>query len=438
MLEGFILLETVFDEAGEPVDYRFLYVNPAFEALVGKEAGQMVGRTKREIFPYAEPYWYEIYGGIVTTGKAAHFERYLPTLKKHLEISAYSPGKGQVAAIFLDVTVRKQMEEELHAARQFQDLLLDSIPQIIYVLNTEGRYCLVNRSWEKASNIKREEAIGRSPYQTVSREIARHCLTLVRQVIETGEGITDEVTSEINGSPHTFRTTRFPLRRADGSVHAVGNITEDITFQKQAERRLQESEAVLRSFFDSPGQLRGIVEIRDNDVWNISINESAAKFAGGTKEEMCGKSARQIGVPAGEVEMWIRSYEESRTTGQPVRFEFHHESPGKEAWFVARVSYIGEHHGQHRYAYVITDIAERKKAEAERDRLVGELQQALGEVKTLSGLLPICSSCKKIRDDSGSWLEVESYIQHRSDAHFSHGICPDCVKKLYSNILELP
>ena len=60
-----------------------------------------------------------------------------------------------------------------------------------------------------------------------------------------------------------------------------------------------------------------------------------------------------------------------------------------------------------------------------------ELQDALGKVKLLSGYLPICASCKKIRDDKGYWQAVESYIDSHSEAKFSHGICPECVQKLY-------
>jgi DNA-binding response OmpR family regulator len=75
-----------------------------------------------------------------------------------------------------------------------------------------------------------------------------------------------------------------------------------------------------------------------------------------------------------------------------------------------------------------------RKAEAERDRLSAELQQTLAEVKTLRGFLPICASCKKIRDDQGFWSEVESYITRHSEARFSHGICPDCAKRLYPDL----
>ncbi|WP_319548355.1 PAS domain S-box protein [Desulfogranum marinum] len=80
---------------------------------------------------------------------------------------------------------------------------------------------------------------------------------------------------------------------------------------------------------------------------------------------------------------------------------------------------------------VIEDITERKQTEIERDNLIKNLQKALNEVKILSGLLPICAHCKKIRDDKGYWNQLESYVTKHSDAIFSHGICPECVEELY-------
>jgi hypothetical protein len=65
-----------------------------------------------------------------------------------------------------------------------------------------------------------------------------------------------------------------------------------------------------------------------------------------------------------------------------------------------------------------------------------ELQTALEEVKVLSGLLPICASCKKIRDDQGYWQQIENYISYHTDAEFTHSHCPDCIEKLYGDILR--
>jgi PAS domain S-box-containing protein len=80
---------------------------------------------------------------------------------------------------------------------------------------------------------------------------------------------------------------------------------------------------------------------------------------------------------------------------------------------------------------ILVDISGRKAAEAERENLIAELKEALTNVKTLSGLLPICAHCKKIRDDTGYWNQIESYISRYSGAEFTHGICPDCRKVFF-------
>lgn len=72
-----------------------------------------------------------------------------------------------------------------------------------------------------------------------------------------------------------------------------------------------------------------------------------------------------------------------------------------------------------------------RNAQAEKDRLIQELQAALARVKQLSGLLPICASCKRIRDDQGSWRQIEGYIRSHSEVEFSHGFCPECATQLY-------
>jgi len=77
------------------------------------------------------------------------------------------------------------------------------------------------------------------------------------------------------------------------------------------------------------------------------------------------------------------------------------------------------------------DITDKKQAEELKEKLFMELQKAMDEIKKLSGFIPICASCKKIRDDEGYWKAVEVYIGERTGAQFSHGICPECARKLY-------
>ncbi|HEV2693483.1 MAG TPA: response regulator [Verrucomicrobiae bacterium] len=81
--------------------------------------------------------------------------------------------------------------------------------------------------------------------------------------------------------------------------------------------------------------------------------------------------------------------------------------------------------------FFVEIITERKEREAEREKLITDLQAALAEVKTLSGMLPICASCKKVRDDHGYWSQIETYIARHTAATFSHGLCPHCLVKEY-------
>ncbi|GEM_PF-1414397 len=80
------------------------------------------------------------------------------------------------------------------------------------------------------------------------------------------------------------------------------------------------------------------------------------------------------------------------------------------------------------------EIKERKQIEKKQEKLLKELREALTKVKTLSGFIPMCASCKKIRDDKGYWSQVEAYIGKHSEAEFSHSICPDCRTKLYPDL----
>jgi hypothetical protein len=84
----------------------------------------------------------------------------------------------------------------------------------------------------------------------------------------------------------------------------------------------------------------------------------------------------------------------------------------------------------------LTVVSKEMEAAEEREKLVAELQGALSKVKQLSGLLPICASCKKIRDDKGYWNQIEEYIRNHSEADFSHGLCPPCIEKLYPDYVK--
>ena len=113
----------------------------------------------------------------------------------------------------------------------------------------------------------------------------------------------------------------------------------------------------------------------------------------------------------------------------PVVWEF--QNTVNRRWYECRDQAIRWPDGRLVRMEIATDISGRKQFEEERNSLIADLQKALKEIKTLQKILPICSSCKKIRDDTGAWKQLEAYISEHTETEFSHGLCNDCAQKLY-------
>ena len=117
MTEGFALHEIITDKSGQPQDYRFLDVNPAFERLSGLKRDALIGRTVLDVLPGTERVWIEKYGQVASTGTPVRFQEYSRRIGKHLEVYAYSPAPGRCAVIITDITERKEAEQALLASQ---------------------------------------------------------------------------------------------------------------------------------------------------------------------------------------------------------------------------------------------------------------------------------------------------------------------------------
>jgi two-component system sensor histidine kinase/response regulator len=117
MLDGFALHEIICDEAGKPVDYRYLALNPSFERMTGLRAADTVGRTVMEVLPGTEDHWVQTFGRVALTGESVAYENYAAPLDKYFEVKAFQPAPRQFACIVVDITERKQAEAELEQHR---------------------------------------------------------------------------------------------------------------------------------------------------------------------------------------------------------------------------------------------------------------------------------------------------------------------------------
>ncbi len=189
---------------------------------------------------------------------------------------------------------------------------------------------------------------------------------------------------------------------------------------------LQTDDNLYRLLFQN--SLDGILLTKpEGDV--LDANPAACRILGRTREEICREG--RAGLIDGSDPKLPTLVEERRLTGR-THGELKARRKDGSLFPIEFSSVVFQSPtGEPRTWMIVRDITDRKTAEAERERLILELQDALGRVRSLSGLLPMCASCRKIRDRQGEWHNLEAYIRSHSDADFSHGICPDCRRRLY-------
>lgn len=174
--------------------------------------------------------------------------------------------------------------------------------------------------------------------------------------------------------------------------------------------------------------------VKDEHFRYLLINEAGARYFGFPIKNIIGRTDFDL-LPGEFAERTAAQDKEVLTTGKTHIFEETENFNGVTLTFQTTKSLYRDKNGKFVGIFGIArEISERKKIEADRERLISELQNALNEIKTLKEILPICMHCRKIRDDEGAWMELETYIKNNTNADFSHGLCKDCYKKNYPEL----
>lgn len=201
---------------------------------------------------------------------------------------------------------------------------------------------------------------------------------------------------------------------------------DEITVRRKVEEALKQSREKFEAHYKGiPIPTYSWEKIGDHFIL-VDFNDAAMEITKGKIKSYVGKKAEEMLKDMPE-SLWIinRCYDEKADLQA-------------NSSFITKTSSV-KRDLEVKYAYVppnfvmvhVEDITARKNAEREKEKLIDDLKEALDKIKTLHGLIPICAHCKNIRDDKGSWNQLEQYITSHSEAQFSHGICPDCMKQLY-------
>lgn len=240
------------------------------------------------------------------------------------------------------------------------------------------------------------------------------------------------------------RIEKIPVETADelGTLsRSMENMADDIwNYQKEQENWQSKLEDKIkertRSLSEAEERYRQVVNtineaiiIADTNGFLLFVNPSCCEIYRYSEKELIGMHTSNLVHPEYN-HVFERFSVEVREKGSFSGETMDVRKDGSHFFTDVRGTLI-LYNNQECLLAVIRDVTEKKTAEMEREKLIEELQKALNEIKTLKGIVPICSSCKKIRDDKGYWNQIENYIRAHSEAEFSHGICPDCAKELY-------
>ena len=246
---------------------------------------------------------------------------------------------------------------------------------------------------------------------------------LMEAIILTGNATLDSAMEATNQGAFSYLIKPYEIELL------LINIRRAIEKQR-AEIDLKENEQRLKLLLDT---LPSGVIIVDPDTHTITdVNAAAVRMIGTAREEIVGKRCHRFVCPAEEGKCPITDlgFVVENSDRQLLNAQ------GNSIEIVKTVVPF-KFDGHNYLVENFIDITERKRLEEEREVLINALQEALENVKKLSGMLPICASCKKIRDDKGYWNQLESYISQHSEVLFSHGLCPECMEKALGEIAAL-
>ena len=439
-------------------NYKYIEVNKSFEQYSGYNREEVIGKIPTEIGLWVtNDELKRLIDGLIEKRKVRNSEFQFRTKNGEMLVVSLSTdivefgGEQCFLSSAQDITERKRVEKKLlESEERFRVLFEHSPAGIICVYGSVGSVkIMVNNAYAGFTGYSRNELEEMSleeinmtlffPEDRKKEEFDSK--KLINSMNFEYEG--ERRFRHKNGHIIYAYEGRSLIHDEKTGFYQFISVTQDITERKLAEDARLESEQRLFDiidFFPDP------VLVIDPEGIVLAWNRAMENLSGIKAIDIIGKGSQEYSLPFfGErcpmlVDLVFKSdreaekrYSEIGWSGNILHGEaFMPNLRGGTAYLFGTAAVLRNFKGDIVGAIEsIRDITERKHAELEKERLIAELKKALSEIETLQGLIPICSFCKKIRDDEGYWEQIEKYISQRSKAFFSHGICPDCMKKYY-------
>jgi sigma-B regulation protein RsbU (phosphoserine phosphatase) len=424
-------VEAIFTENSEGIITSW---NKQAEVLLGYPACDVLGHSSAMLAPSNMARDEEDIRSRVLQGLCVRRDEVLRVCKDGCTIIAsvlFTPlfnETGEAIGMQQIFGVSAEWTQESEKMQLLAAIVRDSGNSIIS-MDINGFITSWNLGAEQIFGFTAAEAIGKHVTFFVPAELQQAELDIIEGIRQGRPRIRHE-TSRLckDGTRAHGLVSVSPIYDKSGKIIGASRIGFDITERKRAEERM----SLLVAALEAVGNGVVVTNVTGQIEW---VNDAFTRLTGFTLAEVQGQylSIQKSGKVAPEVyaHMWKTILKGEIWRGEMVNRR-KDGSTYHEEMVITPIR--NSHGGLTHFIAVKQDITERIQSAHERECLIRELQDALASVQTLSGLLPICASCKKVRDDSGYWSQVEVYIQKHSGARFTHGICPDCAARMIEEL----
>ncbi len=407
------IIQVIFNEIGDPVDYITLYMNAASETQLGINREKIIGRRAKEISPNAEQEWFKRYGEVVKTGISVSFERHSSTFNKYFNNQVIPLGNDKIALLFQDITEVKVKEEAkknaIEALRESEAKyrsIFETAQEGIWVINGNDQTIMINEKLQQMLGYTLDELLGQSPQSFMAPEFKVAANDRLIKHMGGEKQIIDYRFIKKDGSSLWCILSSTPLFDKNGKFDGSIAMITDITDRKRMEEALRESKEKYHNLFESMDEGYCIIEVLfdDNnsplDYRFLEVNQAFERQTG--LVDATGRYMREM-APDHE-QHWFDIYGRVALTGEPIRFQNPADALG--FFYDVYAFRIGEPE-QRRVAILFNDIGPRKQAEdalhksKERQTFLLKLSDAL---RPITDALEIQRTAMRI---VGEYLEVD-------------------------------